>query len=110
MAIGMDLFSFFHRLSVFLPCCLLVSSSNRNRWGLCFFRGVPFLPIGVVGGHGSVDRCFRCKQGKAFCNRLIVTPPVTVGVEAEAPVARQSLEDSAVAVVHDTAGLPPPVA
>lgn len=33
----------------------------------------------------------------------MVTPPVVVRVEAEALVARQSLEDSAVAVAHYTA-------
>lgn len=59
----------FMLLNIFLPYYLPISSSNWNRLCLCF-RGISFLPVCKVGGCGSLEFSFRCKQGRAFSNHF----------------------------------------
>lgn len=79
--------------------------------GLCF-RGVSFSPVDVVGpvaplnipsGASKAEPTVIVPPSTLRPMAQMVTPPVAVGVEAEAPVFRQSLEATAVSVAHRSA-------
>lgn len=59
---GVDVLLFM--LYVFLPCCLLIYPPIRT--GGAKVSGEAFPTIGTVGGCGSNECSFRCKQGRAF--------------------------------------------